>query len=138
MFESKAYEAPTQSCIPSSRGGGRVFPAVFPLSLRSRGRERSDGGVPVPRLSHYPKAPDIDFSRIRAHMLAENLPIGMAFNQGSFDNSGVYAEFAVNGGISFHIYPKMNNIDWAPQEERAIMHDEKQDKSLKYAHAKYA
>jgi hypothetical protein len=90
----------------------------------------------IDSFSHYPKVPDIDFSWIRAHMLAENLPIGMAFNQSSFDNSGVYAEFTINNGISFHIYPKMNNVDWAPQEERALIHDEKPDKSLKYAHAK--
>jgi hypothetical protein len=86
--------------------------------------------------SHYQKVSGIDFSRIRAHMLVDNLPIGMALNHSSFDNAGVYAEFTSNGVFRFHIYPKINNIDHAPQEESAFMHDKKTEKALKKAHMK--
>jgi hypothetical protein len=64
-------------------------------------------------------------------MLLENVPIGMALDHSSFDNSRVYAEFKGKGRFSFHIYPKMNNMDWAP-----LTHDDKPEKALKYAHAK--
>jgi hypothetical protein len=86
--------------------------------------------------SHFRKVSGIDFSRIRAHMLVDNLPIGMALNHSSFDNAGVYAEFTCNGVFRFHIYPKMSNLDQALQEEPSFMHDEKPEKALKKAHVK--
>lgn len=57
---------------------------------------------------NYTKIPSSNISSLRAHMLMENVKSGIALEGVFFDNSGVYAEYSVDGTLSFHIYPKLH------------------------------
>ena len=52
--------------------------------------------------------PSPNFSSLRANMLMENVKSGIALDGIFFNNSGVYAEYSVDGKLSFHIYPKLH------------------------------
>ena len=54
------------------------------------------------------KIPSPKISSLRAHMLMENVKSGIALDGIFFNNSGVYAEYSVDGKLSFHIYPKLH------------------------------
>ena len=74
--------------------------------------------------------PITNFSRLRAQMLAENVQSGIAFDETSFNNSGVFAESANGLELCFHIYPIMSKIAGSKPED-SDMHKESEEENLK-------
>ena len=80
-------------------------------------------------LDQTQKAPITNYSRLRAQMLAENVQSGVAFNETSFNNSGVFAEFTNGVELNFHIYPLMSEVDKSLPEDLDA-HKETEEENL--------
>ncbi len=68
-------------------------------------------------LDQEKQAPITNYSRLRAQMLAENVQSGIAFDEISFNNSGVTAEFTNGVEFNFHIYPLMSEVAKSKPED---------------------
>ena len=74
--------------------------------------------------------PITNYSRLRAQMLAENVQSGIAFDETSFNNSGVFAESPNGLELYFHIYPIMSKVAGSKPED-SDMHKESEEENLK-------
>ena len=72
--------------------------------------------------------PITNYSRLRAQMLAENVQSGIAFDETSFKNSGIFAESANGSELYFHIYPIMSKVAGSKPED-SDMHKESEEEN---------
>ena len=68
-------------------------------------QHRSSDNSEYSSLDQTKQAPIVNYSRLRAQMLVENVQSGHAFEASYFNNAGVYAESVEGEKLSFHIYP---------------------------------
>ena len=73
------------------------------------------------------KAPITNYSQLRAQMLSEHVQSGYAFNDSSFNNVEVYAEYNNGKGLNFHIYPLITTVSESKTEDLEL-HRESDDK----------
>lgn len=87
-------------------------------------------------LDQTKQAPITNYSRLQAQMLAENVQSGIAFDETSFKNSGVFAELTNGVELNFHIYPLMDGVAKSMSEDLDV-HKENEEENLKLAVTKH-
>jgi predicted MPP superfamily phosphohydrolase len=80
-------------------------------------------------LDQTKQSPITNYSRLRAQMLAENVQSGIAFDEISFNNSGVFTEFTNGVELNFHIYPLMSEVAKSMPEDLDV-HKKTEEKNL--------